>query len=615
MKIAIMRKKSVKNQSSKKIIYSDFQKRLFMIITWFLLILLLIASVMTGIYVYNNRLDNLQSYYQESVRSQAAKVDQLVQDMVNISIQVVASSAVQEVLMQLDGFEGQENYFENHPAQKQTLEKACSSINLAGNRVDAIYIFRSPWDFFSYNTVRYDQEKVESFFASDEYAGYIDCGDSYYKLTAPHRDIWTVRDPDQVISLIRPMITTYYNRKKIAMLEVQYRLEKLEKLFEETEKEGFSWLLVREDDQEVLYASAEELSHAKAAVLEAIRDEKLTACDPGSFGRAVGIRRQLAEEGWTLVGLRDRLFYVRSLYSIVGLIILMFALFGVIAVGGIYVVTERMTRPIRDLRESLSNITLEDVKIPDQMRGNNEIELLKDSFQGVLNQLQKSAIELQQAQNAQYEARIDAMQAQINPHFLYNSLMSISAAGQEKDISKVQEMCSQLGDLFRYVSSGGNQATMEQELENAEKYLTFMKYRYMDELSYRIERSGDETVMVPKLILQPVMENCFKHGFSNMEPPYRVGIRYTCQDGKWMAEVSDNGEGFPENAGELFLGREAGREDKDHTDRAGSIPDVSGEHMALRNIYVRLHAMYGSSMIFELENGENGGAVVRLGCL
>ena len=160
---AVMRKRSVKKNPVKKKIYSDFQKRLFLIITLFLLILLLIASVMTGSYVYRNRLENLQNLYQETVRSQAAKVEQMVHDMANISIQLVANSAVQEVLMQLDGFDGQENYFENHLVQKQTLEKACSSINLAGNRVDAIYIYRSPWDFFSYNTIRYNQEKVEEF--------------------------------------------------------------------------------------------------------------------------------------------------------------------------------------------------------------------------------------------------------------------------------------------------------------------------------------------------------------------------------------------------------------------------------------------------------------------
>ena len=607
----IMKRIAGSGSSGKKRIYSDFQKRLFKFIALFLLLLLLIASVMTGSYVYRNRLENLQNYYQETVRSQAAKIDQLVQDMENISIQLVANSAVQEVLMQMDGFEGKENYFENHLSQKQTLEKACSTINIAGNRVDAIYIFRSPWDFFSYNTIRYSQKKVEAFFASEEYSDYIDRGGKYYKLTAPHQDVWTQSDPDQVISLIRPMITTYYNRKEIAMLEVQCRLGKLKKLFEETEREGFSWLLVSDDDGKVLYATGDDLMAAEKGIRDVIKDGTLTVCELVNSKKGIGLLRELDEEGWSLIGLRDFGFYMRSLYLIVGLIILMFALFGVIAVGGIYIVTERMTRPVRDLRASLENITLEDVQIPDQLKGNNEIELLKDSFQKVLYQLQKSAIELQVSQNAQYEARIEAMQAQINPHFLYNSLMSISAAGQEKDITKVQEMCSQLSDLFRYVSTGGNHTTMEQELENTEKYLKFMKYRYMEELDYVIERIGDETVKVPKLILQPITENCFKHGFANMEPPYRINIRYTCESGKWMVEIEDNGEGFHGSETEFII---KASNDMDHIDLKGMAPVVNGEHMALRNIYVRLHAMYGDRMIFELENKKDSGALVRLGC-
>ena len=80
--------------------------------------------------MYRNRLENLQNYYQETVRSQAAKVDQLVQDMANISIQLVANSAVQEVLMQLDGYDGHDNYFENLSNFNNKIELTHSNINL-----------------------------------------------------------------------------------------------------------------------------------------------------------------------------------------------------------------------------------------------------------------------------------------------------------------------------------------------------------------------------------------------------------------------------------------------------------------------------------------------------
>jgi len=133
----------------------------------------------------------------------------------------------------------------------------------------------------------------------------------------------------------------------------------------------------------------------------------------------------------------------------------------------------------------VKSITLEDPNIR-LSTSHDEIELLKDAFNDMLARLKLSANELIQAKAGEGRAHFLALQAQINPHFLYNSIMSISAAGQEAGSEKVQIMCAQLGDLLRYVASmNGDRTTIKDELGHVETYLKFVKWRYEDYWIFR----------------------------------------------------------------------------------------------------------------------------------
>ena len=129
-------------------------------------------------------------------------------------------------------------------------------------------------------------------------------------------------------------------------------------------------------------------------------------------------------------------------------------------------------------------------------------------------------------------AYLRALQSQMNPHFLYNMLSAIVESGEEENSPRTVAMCMKLTEMMRYIADYNNdRVSFEAELQHARNYLDLMKERYEERFSYEIHADADALpILVPKLIVQPLAENCFKHGFSGCKPPWRIEIRAAPQE-------------------------------------------------------------------------------------
>lgn len=176
----------------------------------------------------------------------------------------------------------------------------------------------------------------------------------------------------------------------------------------------------------------------------------------------------------------------------------------------------------------------------------DEIDLLQRAFTKMVKHIRESAELMGAMREKELELKIEVLQAQINPHFLYNSLAAISAAGMEDGSFRTQMMCVELSELLRYAGSDtGKHVDIQTELENLENYLKCMKWRYEDNLEYRIEVEGKTNVdFIPKLTFQPLAENSFAHGFSNTLPPYKIQVNCAVSENGWIFTLKDNGCGI-----------------------------------------------------------------------
>ncbi len=178
------------------------------------------------------------------------------------------------------------------------------------------------------------------------------------------------------------------------------------------------------------------------------------------------------------------------------------------------------------------------------------------------------------------QARLQALQMQLNPHFLFNTLHSISSL-MHKDVEAADRMIVRLGDLLRAAlkSSDTQEVELQHELEFLKRYLEIEQIRLGDRLSVKLEIAPDTLrARVPNLILQPLVENAIRHGIEPRAKPGRIELRARRQDGSLALEVRDNGAG-------LRPGREI------------------EEGVGLSNTRARLRGLYGESARIQAGTG------------
>ena len=187
------------------------------------------------------------------------------------------------------------------------------------------------------------------------------------------------------------------------------------------------------------------------------------------------------------------------------------------------------------------------------------------------------------------QAKLQSLQMQLNPHFLFNTLHSISAL-MHKDVEAADRMIMRLGDLLRAALEGSDtqEVDLRQELEFLKRYLEIEQTRFGNRLTVKMDIAPETLdAQVPNLILQPLIENAIRHGIEPRSKAGCVELRARRQNGALTLEVSDNGAGLPGNQ------------------------DLR-EGVGLSNTRARLRELYGEAHQFELRSGAAGGLVVHL---
>jgi len=271
----------------------------------------------------------------------------------------------------------------------------------------------------------------------------------------------------------------------------------------------------------------------------------------------------------------------------------------------------RLTVPLRRMHEALTGLDWDAVSHDGASRlasNVGEMEELEAAFNTMRAKLRTSMDDALEARAHEMKATLLALQSQMDPHFVYNMLTTIGIMAEEGMTREIAASIQDLTHLLRYISSGKSAVvTLADEIEYARRYLACMKVRYRDSLFFDIDVPGRILgVRVPKLIIQPIIENTIKYGLT-VRPPWNVRISGTALDGSWTISVTDNGPGFPpEKLREL-------REQMSR--RTGSAADasLSISGMGLLNISIRLAIIYGEEGVCSIANRHGGGAEVTIG--
>ncbi|HKU77910.1 MAG TPA: histidine kinase [Pyrinomonadaceae bacterium] len=208
------------------------------------------------------------------------------------------------------------------------------------------------------------------------------------------------------------------------------------------------------------------------------------------------------------------------------------------------------------------------------------------------NSYRKGELKASELRTQLVQSQLEALKMQVHPHFLFNTLHSISAL-LSKDTEGARKMITRLGDFLRLTleNSGSMEVTLQQEIEFLNGYLEIERIRFQDRLTTDIRVDPDVLdVRVPNLILQPIVENAMRHAIGHSTSG-RVEVTAAPRNGVVRIEVKDNGPGI----------------------QADQLADARrGRGVGLSNTQARLAGLYGDAARFELSNNPTGGLVVAL---
>lgn len=364
------------------------------------------------------------------------------------------------------------------------------------------------------------------------------------------------------------------------------------------------YIFLMDENGEIIYHPKQQL------IYTGLRREKISeilTCKEDHFITEVDNEEKLytmstsEKTGWTVVGVANinELFAGRKETQRIYFESAALLLLGALIIAILF--SDKLTKPITELRNSMKEVEKGNFKeIQLRERGDSEIAMLYKSFNAMTNEIQNLMEDKSRSQKEKYKLELRALQSQINPHFLYNTLDSIVWMAEGAGNQEVVIMTASLAKLLRQsISNEEELVTIEKEVDYARSYLTIQKMRYRDQLNFRIDVDTEiNSCHIVKLTLQPLVENAIYHGIKYRETKGTVIIKGQKTEDGILLQVIDNGVGMEEETLKHILDK------KDGDGKRGGI--------AVENVNRRLKLYYGEEYGLKYESRVNEGTIVSI---
>jgi two-component system sensor histidine kinase YesM len=268
------------------------------------------------------------------------------------------------------------------------------------------------------------------------------------------------------------------------------------------------------------------------------------------------------------------------------------------------IITYKITKPLFELERSMKRAGEGDFKSFSQVTTSDEIGRISIIHNKMLNKINVLITDKYIMELDYRMAQLKTLQAQINPHFLYNTLQSIGSVALQEGLRDLHKMTNALSNYLRYsIKSGGDTVELDEELTNTEQYLLIQKFRYEEKLNYEIYADEDmRTILIPKLTLQPIVENAIIHGLEHKKGSGLVMVQCIRVDNQLQVIVRDDGVGM--DSAELL------RVQTELLSEEHSVVD----HIGLKNVLQRLKLALGDrcSMKITSKLGEGTTIIIHI---
>ena len=558
---------------------------------------LLIFLLISLNYTQDAIVQNSTEYTGQLVKQVNSDIDSYIQYMKNISLMLTYNSDVSKYLFtDSDNPAETQQYHDAIEEQFRTLSKTRPDICNIG-------IYRSSEKYiFNYNDSKLNQHTNLTLL--DWYQNTLRIKGNTY-LSSSHVQTIIENSYNWVItlsSILKNPKTS--NREALLFIDLNYNT--IRDLCENINLGQKGYVFILDEEGAILYHPKQQLLYSNlkkeniAEVLQ-LNEEKNSFITSDSDGKKLYTATTSNETGWTVVGvaylseLNKKESETQFIYTLIALLLFLCALL----LSSL--LSKAITQPIRILQNSMSKVVkgeFDTALVPETAQ--NEIGDLTHSFNLMTQQIQSLIAQNIKEQKQKRKSELKALQSQINPHFLYNTLDSIIWMAETGANQDVVLMTSSLARLFRQsISNDDELVSIRQELEYTRSYLTIQKMRYKDTLDFQIEAENEILdYKIVKLTLQPLVENAIYHGIKFKEGIGTVHISGSLEDNCIMIVISDNGIGMTEEQlSHIFEPR---------------TPSTKSSGVGINNIQNRLHLYYGENYGLEFESEEQFGTTVYI---
>lgn len=408
-----------------------------------------------------------------------------------------------------------------------------------------------------------------------------------------------------VISLSRSVELTNNGSSLLGVLLVDMNYSSIEQLLDKANTDTSSeYVYLMDQNGEIIYHPRQDL--IQMGIVEENNLEALHYEDAGRQEVFEGKKRivtvkTISYTGWKLVSVVPLEAFSMGTLGTRYLAILMIALSLLAIVILNQLVSARIAKPLRKLNDSVKEWEAGNQESEIYVGGSLEVEHLGKTLRSTKIQVQELMQDIVVKQEEKRKTELDALQSQINPHFLYNTLDSIVWMITGERYNDAVFMITQLASLFRIsLSRGKTIIKIEDEIQHAENYMNIQKIRYKNafQVEFQIEPEILQCCTV-KLVVQPILENAIYYGMEYMDGEGLIVIRGYRKDGDIYLEVQDNGLGMPEEAAAKLL-QEGERERK------------RGSGVGLINVHKRIQLRFGEQYGLLIESCPDEGMIVRI---